>query len=136
VNRTSSCAFTRVAVILPLLVLAFAVPSEAAMMRNEADTGQAPIFVLLSAADSVIPETSSCYGEYGQDGEPTVNDLLSGEMDSVRHGRSVVSSKCGRSRCTVTVTRTPKFGGSAMVFEFAVADGKLDVRTLSCGLRL
>jgi hypothetical protein len=91
--------------------------------------------VLFAVANEVIPKTSTCHGDYGQRGRPTLGDLLSMQLAYFYRGDNVVSGHCAGEhprQCSVTISRSFGEDVSSARIGFAVRNGKLSVSSLTC----
>jgi hypothetical protein len=116
-------------------VAGFAVPAAATHADDAADPvrTRAALTALLAAANDAIPANSSCAGDYGQPGRPTVKDLLGVELAALHGGDNVVSGECRPDgRCQLTIRHASGDDVSAAEIRFAIHHGKAQASTLAC----
>lgn len=87
---------------------------------------------LLAISNAVIPETSTCSADYGQEGQATVKDLLAIQLANLDHGKNTIQGRCTASRCTLTIRHSAGEDMSSAQITFALAGGKARVSTLQC----
>jgi hypothetical protein len=111
-------------------------PSAASHVGPGANASGTALYFLLASLDTVIPESSGCYGHYGQSGKPTVKDVLALELPYLRARKSVVEGSCKANKCIVTMNHGKGEDARTTSYEFRVVGGKLDARTLECALMM
>jgi hypothetical protein len=91
--------------------------------------------LLLESSDAEIPSSSSCRGFFGQTGEPRIKDLLSMELASFFAGQNRLVGKCESDRsCAIELSHKYGESSSSAKISFKIADGKVQLGTLSCVL--
>jgi|CXWL01.1.fsa_nt_gi hypothetical protein len=88
--------------------------------------------LLLAASNSLIPESSSCQGNYGQTGKATVKDLLAIQLAYLYAGKNVIQGNCSSKQCAVTITHASGDDVSSAIITFNLKQGKASIPTLQC----
>ena len=117
--------------LLALAAIAFSQITAARSAIDPAATGKA-LSALLTISGENIPESSSCQGNYGQQGKATVRDLLAMQLAYLYTGKNIIQGHCTTKQCTVTITHAAGEDVSSAIIKFEVAQGKASVSTLEC----
>jgi hypothetical protein len=91
--------------------------------------------LLLAASNMVIPPQSSCQGDYGQQGEPKVKDLLAMELAGFNRGKNIIVGSCkgvGLKSCDLLISHQYGEDGNAARIQFTVLRGVVDMSTVVC----
>ena len=119
----------------------FVIFALAVMTSGQVDAKSAPVDpiasskalgALLAASNTLIPESSSCQGNYGQSGKAAVKDLLAIQLAYLYSGKNAIQGNCTSKRCTVTITHASGEDVSSAIIMFDLAHGKASIPTLQC----
>jgi hypothetical protein len=122
---------TRLVAILVLTVTASCHVQARVSQADPVTTSQA-LALLLSASNASIPESSSCYGSYGQTGKATVKDLLAVQLAYLYSGKNIVQGSCTPKRCSISITHASGEDVSSATIKFGRTHGKADISSLQC----
>jgi hypothetical protein len=87
---------------------------------------------LLAVSNDVIPQSSSCHGDYGQEGAATVKDLLAMQLAYLYSGKNTIKGDCTATQCNLSIAHAAGEDMSSAVIKFKLARGKAKTSTLSC----
>jgi hypothetical protein len=130
-----------------LLVGTLCLPPYAFAEEYEYDETQKALTALFASANDVIPETSTCYSDYGLYGQSklTIKDMLANLLAQVYpQGKTTIRGKCGMPRhrdnvpfwsleCVIDLGSN---AGEPTWFEtisFNLKKGRANPATLQCG---
>lgn len=88
--------------------------------------------VLFASAATPIWKHSTCYGQYGQQGAPTLGDLLAVERASMYAGSNCIGGRCEGPRCEVVVSHAAGEDVSNTQIRFNMKHGRIVPATLAC----
>ena len=88
--------------------------------------------LLLSASNESIPQGSTCFGAYGQSGEPRVRDLLAVELASLYKGVNVISGSCTPVACSLAITHRAGEDVSSALINFRYRNSQLVIGSMAC----
>lgn len=91
--------------------------------------------LLLAASNMAIPPQSSCQGDYGQQGEPKVKDVLAMELAGFNRGKNTIAGSCqgpGPKSCEILIRHEFGEDGYSAQIHFLVQKGAIDITTLTC----
>jgi hypothetical protein len=128
----------RLALFLAIVVCLYVKADCAAPKKksNIAETQRALTY-LLSAAEEKIPPASSCYGSFGQSGQPAIKDLIAMELSSLWAGKNLIVGACtnsGATQCSVTISHEQGEAVSSAKISYDIEQGKVDLKSLKCVL--
>jgi len=92
----------------------------------------AALSALFTITNEVIPESSSCQGNYGQQGKAKVSDLLAIQLAYLYKGKNIIQGNCTNNQCTVSITHSSGEDVSSAIIKFKLVRGKASVGTLEC----
>lgn len=87
---------------------------------------------LLASSNAVISNTSTCNGDYGQRGQPTIKDMLATQLAYLYTGENIIEGKCASGFCSITIRHAAGEDISSATIEFSVRKGNADPATLRC----
>lgn len=87
---------------------------------------------LFAASNEAIPESSSCHGDYGQEGKAQVKDLLAVQLAYLYSGKNTIRGNCDATRCSVTINHSAGEDVSSANVTFRLKRGKASISTLKC----
>jgi hypothetical protein len=119
---------------LAALMLAIAASSATHAATPAADpvaTSKA-LNALLAASNNAIPESSTCYGSYGQEGAATVKDLVAMQLAYLYSGKNTIKGHCTATQCTLSIAHAAGDDVSSAVIKFKLVRGKANAATLRC----
>lgn len=88
--------------------------------------------VLLASSNAAIPNTSTCTGDYGQRGQPTIKDLLAMQLAYLYAGENTIEGKCASGSCSITIKHAAGEDVSSATIEFGIRKGSANPGTLRC----
>ena len=91
-----------------------------------------PLRHLLRSSSQVIPKRSTCFGQYGQRGDPRVRDLLASRLAYFHNGQNLISGTCTAKRCELDIRHSAGEDVASATISFEVRHGVINVGTLSC----
>jgi hypothetical protein len=86
-----------------LMSLIIALPISIAESVEPDNTVKA-LNALLAASNDRIVRSSTCFGAYGQDGAPTIRDLLAVQLAYLYRGENAIVGSCVESKCQISIT--------------------------------
>jgi hypothetical protein len=115
-------------------VLALSIPWHLQAKDFAADPSQTTkaLSLLLAEANTPIPESSSCQGNFGNTGRSTVKDLLAMSLAYLYSGKNVINGHCLSKRCTVSITHAAGEDVSSTTISFALRRNKASISSLQC----
>ena len=95
---------------------------------------QSALTLLFTEANAKIPPSSSCMGDYGQQGDVRIRDLLAMGLSFFIRGKNTIVGSCQgkRSKKCSLLIRHELVEGYAAEINFTAKEGKVDVSSLTC----
>ncbi len=91
--------------------------------------------LLLEASGQNIPRGSSCAGNYGQDGDAKLRDMLSTQLAYLYTGENRIIGRCdtkNNRQCMLRITHSSGEDVSSAEIKFFTRNGKLMLNSLNC----
>ena len=93
-----------------------------------------PLRYLLRSPSQAIPKKSTCFGQYGQRGDPRIRDLLASRLAYLHNGENAISGTCTAKRCELEIRHSEGEDVASATISFEVRQGVIYVQSLSCVL--
>ncbi len=93
-----------------------------------------PLRHLLRSSGLTIPKASSCFGDYGQRGEPRIRDLLSSRLAYLNNGQNTITGACNATHCALEIRHAAGEDVASATVAFNVRNGLVNRRSLRCVL--
>jgi hypothetical protein len=87
---------------------------------------------LLASSNAAIPNMSTCGGNYGESGQPTIKDMLAMQLAYLYAGDNTIEGKCASNSCLITIRHAAGEDVSSVTIEFGVQKGRANPATLRC----
>lgn len=87
---------------------------------------------LLTISNEAIPGTSSCQGNYGQQGKAMVKDLIAVQLAYLYSGENTIQGNCISTLCTLSIAHASGEDVSSAIIKFKLVRDKASVSTLQC----
>ena len=88
--------------------------------------------LLLASSNAVIPDGSTCRGDYGQSGQPTIKDMLAMQLAYLYAGENRIEGKCTEGSCSITIRHSAGEDVSSALIQFGIRKGRANPATLRC----
>ena len=124
---TSAC-------LIATALLAAHFSSNAALDATDPERTIEPLRHLLQSSSQLIPKKSTCFGHYGQRGDPRIQDLLASRLAYLHNGQNVISGTCTAKRCELEIRHSAGEDIASATISFKFRHGVINSRTLSCVL--
>jgi uncharacterized protein YecT (DUF1311 family) len=88
--------------------------------------------VLLASSNAAIPNTSTCRGDYGQSGQPTIKDMLAMQLAYLYAGKNTIEGKCASGACSIIIRHAAGEDVASATIKFGIRKGRMNLATLRC----
>lgn len=88
--------------------------------------------VLFASSNASIPKGSTCWGDYGQTGQPKIKDMLAMQLAYMYVGENLIEGKCADGLCSITIKHSSGEDVSFAQIKFCIRKGRVNTATLHC----